>query len=132
MNIGDASKASGLPSKTIRYYEDIGLIKPHRQENGYRIFDKDQLHKLKFLKRARGIGFSVEECRALLALYEDENRTSADVKNIAQHRLDDIEKKMQELQSMRSLLHELVLSCKGNNRPNCPILNDLADVNRVQ
>ncbi|MBL4725702.1 MAG: Cu(I)-responsive transcriptional regulator [Rhizobiaceae bacterium] len=128
MNIGDASKASGLPAKTIRYYEDIGLVKPHRLENGYRMFDGDQLNKLKFLQRARGIGFTVEECRALLALYEDKNRTSADVKNIAQNRLGDIDRKMQELQSMRTLLHHLVSSCQGDDRPDCPILDDLADV----
>lgn len=131
MNIGDASKASGLPAKTIRYYEDIGLVKPRRLENGYRVFDGGQLHKLKFLQRARGIGFSVEECRALLALYEDKNRTSADVKNIAQKRLTDIERKMQELQSMRALLHHLVGSCQGDDWPDCPILDDLADVSLV-
>ncbi|MFK5980388.1 MAG: Cu(I)-responsive transcriptional regulator [Rhizobiaceae bacterium] len=131
MNIGDASKASGLPAKTIRYYEDIGLVKPHRFENGYRMLYGDQLNKLKFLQRARGIGFTVEECRTLLALYEDKNRTSADVKNIAQNRLGDIDRKMQELQSMRALLHHLVSSCQGNDRPDCPILDDLADVTPV-
>ncbi len=127
MNIGDVAKASGLPAKTIRYYEDIGLIKPHRQTNGYRDFDEGHLHKLRFLQRARGLGFSVEDCRALLALYEDKGRTSAEVKHIAEKRLADIERKMQELRSMSVLLQHLVGSCHGDERPDCPILNDLAN-----
>jgi len=128
MNIGEVAKASGLPAKTIRYYEDIGLIKPHRQVNGYRDFDEDHLHKLRFLQRARGLGFSVEDCRALLALYEDKGRTSAEVKSIAEKRLADIERKMQELRSMSVLLQHLVGSCHGDERPDCPILNDLASL----
>jgi len=127
MNIGKVSRASGLPAKTIRYYEDIGLITPHRQQNGYRNFDDNHLHKLRFLQRARGLGFSVEECRALLALYEDKNRTSADVKNIAEKRLADIERKMQELKSMKTLLKHLAGACQGDERPDCPILDDLAN-----
>lgn len=132
MNISDASKASGLPAKTIRYYEDIGLIQPNRRDNGYRDFDEGHLHKLKFLQRSRGLGFSVEECRVLLALYEDKNRTSAEVKTIAEKRLADIERKMQELQSMKALLQHLVGSCHGDDRPDCPILDDLASHNPVQ
>ena len=126
MNIGEVAKASGLPAKTIRYYEEIGLIRPARRENGYREFDHRHLNKLRFLQRARGLGFSVEECRALLGLYEDEHRTSAEVKAIAEHRLADINRKMAELKSMKAVLEHLIGACHGDDRPDCPILDDLA------
>lgn len=90
MNIGDVATRSGLPAKTIRYYEDIGLIKPRRSENGYRHFAESDLHKLAFLGRARALGFTIEDCRTLMALYEDESRASADVKQLAQEHLDKI------------------------------------------
>jgi Cu(I)-responsive transcriptional regulator len=126
MNISDAAADSGLPAKTIRYYEDIGLVSPGRLANGYRDYDEDDLHKLRFLQRARGLGFSVEDCRVLLSLYEDRNRASADVKKIAKTHLIEIERKIAELQSLRDTLSDLVQSCHGDNRPNCPIINDLA------
>ena len=97
MNIGEASERSGLPSKTIRYYEDIGLIRPGRGGNGYRDYDASDVHKLRFLQRSRGLGFSVEECRQLLALYEDKSRASADVKDIAQTKLTEIDRKIREM-----------------------------------
>ena len=84
MNIGDVAKRIGLPVKTIRYYEDIGLIRPLRDTNGYRVFQETDMHKLAFLGRARTLGFTIEDCRTLLALYEDETRASADVKQLAQ------------------------------------------------
>ena len=126
MNIGDVSARSGLPAKTIRYYEDIGLIKPHRSANGYRSFRDSDLHKLAFLGRARALGFSIEDCRTLLALYEDETRASADVKRLAREHLGRIEAKIADLQSMRDTLTELVDCCAGDNRPDCPILKDLS------
>jgi Cu(I)-responsive transcriptional regulator len=126
MNIGEVSKRSGLPAKTIRYYEDIGLIRPHRSENGYRAFGENDLHKLAFLGRARALGFSIEDCRNLLTLYEDHTRASADVKDIARHHLDRIDQKLTELQEMRATLAGLVSACAGDNRPDCPILADLA------
>ncbi|WP_404426912.1 Cu(I)-responsive transcriptional regulator [Thalassospira australica] len=126
MNISDASRDSGLPAKTIRYYEDIGLIKPGRQENGYRDYSDNDLHKLRFLQRARGLGFSVEDCRVLLSLYEDRNRASADVKQIAKTHLIEIERKIAELQSLQKTLSHLVDACQGDHRPHCPIINDLA------
>ena len=131
MNIGEVAKASGLPAKTIRYYEDIGLIKPNRRDNGYRDFDDSHLNKLKFLQRARGLGFSVEECRTLLGLYEDEHRTSTEVKAIAQRRLEDIDRKMNELRSMKAVLEHLVGACHGDERPDCPIIDDLAGTGPV-
>ncbi|SOB89983.1 Cu(I)-responsive transcriptional regulator [Thalassospira xiamenensis] len=126
MNISDASRDSGLPAKTIRYYEDIGLIKPGRLENGYRDYSDEDLHKLRFLQRARGLGFSVEDCRVLLSLYEDRNRASADVKQIAKTHLIEIERKIAELQSLQKTLAHLVDACHGDHRPHCPIINDLA------
>lgn len=126
MNIGDVSSRSGLPAKTIRYYEDIGLIKPHRSANGYRCFAETDLHKLAFLGRARALGFTIEDCRTLMALYEDESRASADVKQLALEHLVKIEEKIADLQAMRDTLGELVSSCAGDSRPDCPILKDLS------
>ncbi|OSQ48806.1 Cu(I)-responsive transcriptional regulator [Thalassospira alkalitolerans] len=126
MNISDASRDSGLPAKTIRYYEDIGLVKPGRLGNGYRDYNDDDLHKLRFLQRSRGLGFSVEDCRGLLSLYEDRNRASADVKEIAKSHLAEIERKISELQSLQKTLSHLVDACHGDHRPHCPIINDLA------
>ncbi|MBO9397354.1 Cu(I)-responsive transcriptional regulator [Shimia sp. R9_2] len=125
MNIGEVSKRSGLPAKTIRYYEDIGFVTPARGENGYRSFSETDLHKLAFLGRARGLGFSIEDCRTLLALYEDQGRASADVKRVAERNLMEIDAKIADLQAMRATLSHLVESCAGDARPDCPILEDL-------
>jgi len=126
MNIKTVSTATGLPAKTIRYYEDIGLVRPQREANGYRVFSDTDVHKLAFLARARSLGFPVENCRSLLALYNDKDRASADVKAIALRHLDEIDRKLTELTAMRDTLSELVQSCAGDNRPDCPILSDLA------
>jgi Cu(I)-responsive transcriptional regulator len=126
MNIGDVSQAAGLPAKTIRYYEDIGLITPLRGANGYRQFTQAHLHKLAFIARARGLGFSIDQCRTLLALYEDRGRASADVKDLAKTHLDEIDAKMAELAEMRRILADLVQACAGDDRPDCPILSGLA------
>lgn len=127
MNIGDVAEASGVPPKTIRYYEDIGLIRPLRSTNGYRTFRESDLHKLAFLGRARALGFSIADCRNLLALYEDDARTSAEVKDIATGHLLEIDKKIADLSEMRATLSELVASCAGDHRPDCPILTSLAE-----
>ncbi|TNJ40540.1 Cu(I)-responsive transcriptional regulator [Phaeobacter sp. B1627] len=126
MNIGDVATRSGLPAKTIRYYEDIGLIRPGRSSNGYRCFEERDLHKLAFLARARALGFSIEDCRVLLGLYEDESRASADVKQLAQTHLTKIEAKIADLAAMRATLKELITCCAGDTRPDCPILKDLS------
>lgn len=126
MNIKDVSTISGLPAKTIRYYEEIGLLRPARGLNGYRDFSDRDTHKLVFLGRARSLGFSIEECRTLLSLYEDRSRASADVKRIANGHLDRIARKIEELEAMRDTLQDLVNHCHGDNRPDCPILDDLA------
>lgn len=126
MKIGEVAERSGLPPKTIRYYEDIGLIKPLRDANGYRAFRDSDLHKLAFLGRARALGFRIEDCRTLLLLYEDDSRTSAEVKRIAQDHLDQIEQKIADLSEMRQTLSDLVTSCAGDDRPDCPILESLS------
>jgi Cu(I)-responsive transcriptional regulator len=126
MNIGDVAARSGLPAKTIRYYEDIGLIRPARGANGYRDFGEADLHKLAFLGRARSLGFTIEDCRGLLALYDDRERASADVKRLAAGHLAQVERKIDELRGMRDTLAELVERCHGDARPDCPILEDLA------
>lgn len=131
MNIGEVARRSGLPAKTIRYYEDIGLITPMRCENGYRAFRESDVHKLGFLGRARALGFSIEDCRTLLALWEDRNRASADVRRVAVDNLERIEEKIAALEGMRDTLKDLVKSCHGDDRPDCPILHDLAAAARA-
>lgn len=126
MNIGEVAKRAGLPPKTIRYYEDIGLIRPLRSDNGYRAFQENDLHKLAFMGRARALGFSIEDCRTLLALYDDGTRESAQVKKIAEDHLRQIDDKIVQLQSMRNTLSHLIDSCQGDHRPECPILEDLS------
>ncbi len=126
MNIGEVAERSGIPPKTIRYYEDIGLVRPQRSENGYRAFRETDLHKLTFLGRARALGFSIEDCRTLLGLYEDESRESAQVKAVAEEHLSEIDSKIAQLQAMRQTLSHLVAACHGDDRPDCPILSDLS------
>jgi Cu(I)-responsive transcriptional regulator len=126
MNIGEAAAASGLPARMIRSYEDIDLVRPARGANGYRDFSERDAHKLAFLARARLLGFSIEESRALLCLYEDRDRASADMKQVATEHLDRIARKIEEVEAMRGTLQTLVAQCHGDDRPDCPILDDLA------
>ncbi len=126
MNIGDAAARTGLPPKTIRYYEEIELVKPSRRPNGYRDYSDQDVHELRFLQRARGLGFSVEDCRQLLSLYKDRNRASADVKALAEAHLKEIDLKLAELHSLRDTLSDLVTACRGDDRPQCPILDKFA------
>lgn len=127
MNIGEAADHSGIPAKTIRYYEEIGLIQPAlRAANNYRHYDETRIRTLQFLKRARSLGFTIEECRELSSLYQDRSRSSADVKRIAQGRVDHINHKIAELESMRNTLEHLITECHGDDLPECPILDDLA------
>ena len=126
MNVGEAARRSGLPSKTIRYYEEIGLLSPDRSANGYRAYSADDIHRLAFLRRARGLGFSIDDCRQLMALYRDRSRASHDVKEIAEAHVTAIEEKVRELQSMRATLQTLIHACHGDDRPDCPILEEMA------
>ncbi|MES0810026.1 Cu(I)-responsive transcriptional regulator [Roseibium sp. SCPC15] len=126
MNIGTASELSQLPVKTIRYYEEIGLVDPGRTGNGYRDFSETDVERLKFLQRARSLGFSIEQCRELLSLYEDRNRASADVKAITRTKIQEIDRKIDELNSLKRVLTTLMEACHGDDRPECPIIDDLA------
>ena len=132
MNIGDASARSGLPPKTIRYYEDIDLLKPARGDNGYRDYSSEDIHRLRFLQRSRSLGFSVEECRQLLSLYGDKARESSDVKAIAEAKLAEVDRKIAELTGLRKTLQYLVHHCHGDARPDCPILDELSGGPSVQ
>lgn len=128
MNIGEAARRSGLPVKTIRYYEEIGLVVPSaRRGNGYRDYSRRDVQLLQFVARARSLGFTVENCRDLLGLYRDRQRASADVRMLAQARIAEIRTKIRELQAMRETLEDLVARCNGDARPDCPILDDLSD-----
>lgn len=127
MNIGKAAEASGLSVKTVRYYADIGLVTPSgRSGAGYRQYTQPEVRKLVFARRARAFGFSVDEVRELLSLYEDRNRSSADVKRIATAKLSEIETKLGELQALHQELGLLVQACRGDERPDCPILTGFA------
>ena len=127
MNISKTSKEAGLPVKTVRYYANIGLVAAvQRSDSGYRLYDHTALRKLIFVRRARSFGFSIQACRELLGLYQDTDRTSGDVKRIAKARLAEIEQKQRELKRLQNELSHLAQACKGDHRPDCPILDYLA------
>jgi MerR family transcriptional regulator, copper efflux regulator len=126
-NIGEASSASGVSPKMIRHYESLGLLKqPKRTDGGYRIYDAADVHTMRFVRRARDLGFSVKEIEHLLGLWRDRRRASADVRRIAQLHIGDLNRKIEELESMRRTLERLIQGCHGDQRPDCPILDDLA------
>jgi MerR family copper efflux transcriptional regulator len=127
MHIGTIARRSGIPAKTIRYYESIGLIdSAERTASGYRVYSSEDVHTLRFVQRARSLGFSVSDLGKLLALWRDRQRTSAQVKALAQRHVAQIDHKIAELQVMRDTLVDLVERCHGDDRPECPILEDLA------
>lgn len=127
MNIGRAATRSGVPAKTIRYYEEIGLIpKAARTDGGYRDYDDRDVEMLRFIHRARDLGFPVKDVAALLTLWRDRSRSSADVKKLALDHVADIDVKIEELKSIRRTLTDLATRCHGDERPDCPILEDLA------
>ena len=127
MNIGEASSATGVSAKMIRYYESIGLIRaPLRTGSNYRVYGADEVHVLRFVKRARTLGFSVEETATLLGLWQDKSRASAEVKEVATSHIAALETKIAELQGMVKTLKHLAHCCGGDDRPDCPILDDLA------
>jgi Cu(I)-responsive transcriptional regulator len=127
MTIGAAARASGVSAKMIRYYESIGLIgRAQRSSAGYRFYDARDVHLLRFIKRARGLGFAVERVAQLVALWRDHRRASAEVKRIALVQLDELERRIAELETMKRTLAHLAEHCHGDQRPECPILDDLA------
>ncbi len=127
MNIGEAAAASGVSSKMIRYYEQIGLLKPAaRSASGYRTYTDNEVHTLRFVRRARDLGFTVEQMAELLTLWRDRSRASADVKRIALAHVEALDNKMRELQQMAATLRHLAANCHGDSRPDCPIIDELA------
>ena len=127
MNIGAVARRSGVPAKTIRYYESVGLIAAaERSAAGYRVYSQRDVETLRFVQRARSLGFSVEDVGSLLALWHDRGRSSAEVKALARRRVSDIDRKIAELTEMRATLKDLMRRCHGDQRPDCPILNGLA------
>ena len=128
MNIGKAALLSGLSVKTVRYYSDIGIIKPHKDSrSGFRAYTETEVAKLQFIGKARRFNFTINECRDLLALYENKNRSSKEVKSLTLEKISEIDEKLEELHSLRDQLKTLVEACKGDNRPNCPILDALSN-----
>ena len=127
MNIGQAASETGLSSKMIRHYEEIGLLKDARRSDaGYRLYSENDLHVLRFIKRARSFGFSLEQIKLLLSLWQDRKRASKDVKVLAQKHIHELDEKIKELVEMRDVLASLSQHCAGDQRPDCPILGDLA------
>jgi len=128
MTIGEAAKTSGVPAKMIRYYESIGLIpKAVRNDSGYRFYGVADIHALRFIRRGRDLGFSIDAIMQLLALWRDQNRASADVKRIALKHAAELRSKIADLQAMLGPIEHLADHCQGDDRPDCPIMDDLAD-----
>jgi Cu(I)-responsive transcriptional regulator len=125
MNIGEAARESGLSAKTIRYYEEVGLVRADRRGNNYRDYPDATVRRLRLLARARALGFSLAECRQLVALHENSGRASADVRRLAEAHIDAIDDKLRELHAMRAALVALTAACPGDHGPDCPILEGL-------
>jgi MerR family transcriptional regulator, copper efflux regulator len=126
MNIGQAATASGVSSKMIRHYESIGLLpSPPRTASGYRTYSQSSVHVLRFVKRARSLGFSLDRIKVLLSLWQDKSRASSDVKRIATAHVEEMSDKIAALSAMRDTLQELVDHCHGNDRPDCPIITGM-------
>ncbi len=126
MYITEISKKLKITTRAIRHYEEIGIISSKRLANNYRYFDDINVDKLKFLARARKLGFSLEECKELIKLFQNNNRKSESVRNIAKRKLENIIEQIQELKDLKKSLEWLVMKCPGNNRPDCPIIDELA------
>jgi MerR family copper efflux transcriptional regulator len=127
LTIGDAAKASGVSAKMIRHYESIGLIDAARRtDSGYRLYSDQDVHVLRFVHRARELGFSLEQIGVLLSLWQDKSRASADVRALARSHITELDRKIAEMQAMRRTLESLAASCHGDARSDCPILDDLA------
>jgi Cu(I)-responsive transcriptional regulator len=127
LNIGEAAESSGVSAKMIRHYEEIGLVpKPGRTQAGYRVYRESDVHRLRFVRRARDLGFSMKEIETLLGLWNNRRRASSEVKRLATQHISDLDRRIAELQAMRRTLAELSRHCHGDHRPDCPILEDLA------
>ena len=128
LNIGKAAKLSNLTVKTVRYYADIGLVSPVKNnKTGYRDFSEDDVARLQFVSKARKFNFSIQECEELLSLYSDKNRSSKEVKSLTLEKISEIDAKLFELKELRQQLSFLANNCQGNDRPDCPILDALSE-----
>lgn len=128
MNIGQAAKASGVNAKLIRHYESIGIIpKAARSESGYRKYSENDVHVLAFVRRARSLGFSMKEIKKLVSLWRNRSRASGDVKNMTLTHIKNLDEKIRDLQAIRATLAKLAHNCHGDDRPSCPILEDIAN-----
>jgi Cu(I)-responsive transcriptional regulator len=128
MNIGEAAKASGVSAKMIRHYESVGLFaEPARTEAGYRQYTASDVSKLRFIRHSRDLGFSIDQIRELLGLWQDRQRPSRQVKSLAQAHIEELDQKLNELQAIKATLEHLVACCHGDDRPDCPIISTLAD-----
>ena len=133
MNIGEAAEKAGVTPKMVRHYESLGLLpKVHRTESGYRVYGEPEVHTLRFIKRSRDLGFSIPEISELVKLWQDRRRPSSSVKKVAAAHLAELDRKLAEMQSMRKTLSHLVHCCQGDERPECPILEDLGQAPPVQ
>lgn len=127
MNIGEAAAASGVSAKMIRHYEEIGLVsKARRTPSGYRTYSENDVHTLRFVKQARNLGFPIERIETLLALWQDRRRPSRKVKELAQAHVRELEERIREMRDMKRTLETLAKHCHGDDRPECPILEELA------
>lgn len=127
MNIGEAARQSGVSAKMVRHYESLGLLpQVHRSDSGYRQYSDAEVHTLRFIKRARDLGFSMAEIAELVSLWQNRRRASASVRRIAQQHANELAQRIAAMQAMQQTLHHLVHCCQGNDRPECPILDDLA------
>lgn len=125
-SIGEVSLLTGFPAKTLRYYEDIGLVRPLRQDNGYRAYSPADVERLQFLKRARNLGFSIEDCRSLLDLRQNPHRSNVRVKAVAEAHLAELETKIRQLMDLRDDLTAMVEACRGDGCPDCAIIEGLS------
>lgn len=126
VNIGEAAKLAGVTPKMVRHYESLGLLpKVARTDSGYRVYTDKEVHTLRFIKRSRDLGFSMAEIAELVTLWQDKDRPSSSVKEVAQRHAKELERKIKEMESMRETLAQLIQHCHGDDRPDCPILDDL-------
>lgn len=127
MKIGEVAAKTGITNRAIRYYEELNLIKSNRRSNNYREYDKDSIDKLKFVVRARKLGFSIDECSSLINLFNNKTRKSSEVRQIAISKREELKKQIKELKDLEKSLEWLIKKCPGNNKPNCPIIDELSN-----
>tara|TARA_B100000686_G_scaffold336303_1_gene406027 strand:+ start:1170 stop:1553 length:384 start_codon:yes stop_codon:yes gene_type:complete len=126
MKIGEVALKTGVTNRAIRHYEELNLIKSNRLSNNYRVYSKEAVDKVKFISRARKLGFSINECSALISLFDNKKRKSAEVRRIAIIKNDKLKRQIQELKDLQKSLEWLIKKCPGNDKPNCPIIDELA------